>query len=64
MTNKRIKTKTAVISHTVKPIVKNALAFAAEHENRSQANMLEVIILDYCKKHNINYLEGKEKNEQ
>ena len=53
MKNKRIKTKTEVISHTVKPIVKQYFAIAAEQENRSKANMLEVMILDYCKTHNI-----------
>ena len=53
MTNKRFKTKTETISHTVKPIIKNLLSLAAETENRSKANMLEVIILDYCKKNNI-----------
>lgn len=42
MTNKRIKTKTEVISHTVKPIVKQSLAAAAEQENRSKANMLSL----------------------
>lgn len=63
MGNNRIKTKTEVISHTVKPFVKKALAHAAEKENRSKANMLEVIILEYCKKNNIK-IEGIEKNGQ
>ncbi len=53
MPTKRIKTKTETISHTVKPIIKNLLGIAAELENRSKANMLEIIILDYCKKHKI-----------
>lgn len=52
--NKKVKTKTATISHTVKPEVKKALIISSQTENRSQANMLEVMILDYCKNHNIN----------
>ena len=53
MKNKRTKTKTEVISHTVKPIVKQSLAAAAEQENRSKANMLKVMILEYCNTHKV-----------
>lgn len=57
MKNKRLKTKTEVISHTVTPIVKQLLDSAALIENRSKANMLEVMILEYCKKHNVEIKE-------
>lgn len=62
MKNKRTKTKTEVISHTVKPIVKQSLAVAAEQENRSKANMLEVMILEYCNTHNIRVQIKKDEN--
>lgn len=63
MTNTRPKTKTAVISHKVKPTIKRALVISSEAENRSQANMLEIMILEYCKNHNINYPKELNKKE-
>lgn len=51
--------KTIKIGPTIKKSVKNSLICAAEHENRSHANMLEIMILDYCKRHNIKTEESK-----
>lgn len=42
-------TKTEVVSVRVPPDVKAALIAAAEHERRSLASMVEVMVLDYCK---------------
>jgi len=46
-------TKTEVVSIRVPPDVKAALVAAAEHERRSLATMVEVMVLDYCKTHGI-----------
>lgn len=42
------KAKTATLSFRIKPTLKDALRAAAEREHRSIANMVEVIIRDYC----------------
>ncbi|WP_448171390.1 hypothetical protein [Rhizobacter fulvus] len=42
-------TKTEVISVRVPPDVKAALISAAAQERRSQASMLEFMVLDYCR---------------
>jgi len=45
--------KTEVVSVRVPPDIKAALLAAAEAERRSQASMLEVMVLDYCKSHGV-----------
>jgi hypothetical protein len=40
--------KTATLTFRVAPAVKEALRLAAGHEHRSIANMVEVMIRDYC----------------
>ncbi len=40
--------KTATLSFRIEPGLKEALRTAAEQEHRSIANMVEVMILDYC----------------
>ncbi len=46
-------TKTEVVSARVPPEVKAALSAAAEIERRSVASMLEVMVLSYCRDHDI-----------
>jgi hypothetical protein len=40
--------KTETLSFRMAPDLKKALRVAAEREHRSIANMVEVMILDYC----------------
>lgn len=40
--------KTATLSFRIEPGLKEALRTAAEQEHRSIANMVEVMIRDYC----------------
>lgn len=53
MTNK----KTATITFRVDPGVKEALRTAAAREHRSIANMVEVLIRDYCGRNDISVPE-------
>ena len=46
-------TKTATVTFRIDPGVKEALRTAAAREHRSIANMVEVLILDYCEHHGI-----------
>lgn len=46
-------TKTATVTFRIDPAVKDALRAAAAREHRSIANMVEVLILDYCEHHGI-----------
>lgn len=46
-------TKTEVVSVRVPPDVKAALVTAADQERRSLASMVEFMVLDYCKTHDI-----------
>lgn len=46
-------TKTATVTFRIEPAVKEALRAAAAQEHRSIANMVEVLILDYCKHNGI-----------
>ncbi|MAS41490.1 MAG: hypothetical protein CMK33_07250 [Porticoccaceae bacterium] len=46
-------TKTATVTFRIDPAVKEALRTAAAREHRSIANMVEVLILDYCEHHGI-----------
>lgn len=41
-------TKSATLSFRVDPNIKDALRTSAEQEHRSIANMVEVMIRDYC----------------
>lgn len=41
-------TKTATVTFRIDPAVKEALRIAAAREHRSIANMVEVLIRDYC----------------
>ena len=47
------KSKTATLSFRIDPDFKEALKKAAEKEHRSIANMVEVLIRDYCLEHKI-----------
>ena len=40
--------KTSTLTFRIKPSLKEALRTAAEREHRSIANMVEVVIRDYC----------------
>jgi hypothetical protein len=41
-------TKTTTLTFRIEPDLKEALRMAAEQEHRSIANMVEVMIRDYC----------------
>ena len=45
--------KTAILSLRIEPGLKEALRAAAEQEHRSIANMVEVMILEYCGRNRI-----------
>ncbi len=45
--------KTVTMTVRVAPAVKQGLKTAAEQEHRSIANMVEVMIRDYCGRHGI-----------
>ncbi len=51
LTMAAIKSKTITVR--IKPAIKESLKAMAEQERRSQANMIEIMILDYCKKNDI-----------
>ena len=61
-------TKTATVTFRIDPAVKEALRAAAAREHRSIANMVEVLIRDYCGRNGItipqqgDLLGGKNKN--
>lgn len=46
-------TKTATLTFRIDPGVKEALRTAAHQEHRSIANMVEVLIRDYCERNGI-----------
>lgn len=46
-------TKTTTLTLRVDPAIKEGLRLLAEREHRSLTNMVEVMILDYCKQHNV-----------
>jgi len=46
-------TKTATLTFRIDPGMKEALRTAAQHEHRSIANMVEVLILDWCSRNGI-----------
>ncbi len=45
--------KTTTLTFRIKPALKEALRAAAEREHRSIANMVEVMIRDYCGRNGI-----------
>ncbi len=42
------KTKTAVMTLRVEPVVKSSVELAAKHDRRSVTSLIEVLILKYC----------------
>jgi len=46
-------TKTATVTCRIEPGLKEALRMAAAREHRSIANMVEVLIRDYCGRNSI-----------
>jgi hypothetical protein len=50
--------KTEAINLRMAPGMKDLLRRAAEHEHRTLSNMLEVLILDYCRVHNLMEAKG------
>ena len=57
-------TKTATLTFRIEPDLKELVRAAAEQERRSIANMVEVMIRDYCETHGIEIAgpEDKENN--
>jgi hypothetical protein len=49
--------KTSTLTFRINPVLKEALRTAAEHEHRSIANMVEVLIRDYCGRNGISIPE-------
>jgi hypothetical protein len=45
--------KTATLTFRIDPGLKEALRIAADQEHRSMANMVEVLIRDYCEQRGI-----------
>ena len=45
--------KTATLTFRIDPGLKEALRIAADQEHRSIANMIEVLIRDYCRQRGI-----------
>lgn len=54
----RNQTKTATLTLRVPPEVKELLAAAATADRRSLANMLEVIVVEYCERNGIRLVPG------
>lgn len=50
-------TKTTTLTFRIEPALKEALRMAAEREHRSLANMVEVLIRDYCVRNGIEIAE-------
>jgi hypothetical protein len=46
-------TKSITLTLRVDPMIKEGLRLLAEKEHRSLTNMVEVMIRDYCKLHNV-----------
>ena len=45
--------KTTTLTFRIEPALKEALRTAAEQEHRSIANMVAVLIMDYCERNGI-----------
>jgi hypothetical protein len=52
------QTKSATLTLRVPPEVKQLLAAAAKADRRSLANMLEVIVVEYCERRGIRAVSG------
>lgn len=50
-------TKTTTLTLRINPGIKEGLRIVAEQEHRSLANMVEVMIRDYCQRHNVSIPE-------
>jgi predicted transcriptional regulator len=53
-------TKSVSVSFRVSPLFKRCLEEAAAREQRSRTNMLEKLVLDYCRAHRLAGLEDLE----
>lgn len=53
MPRSRPKTKTAIVQLRVPPQLKAAAELAAKRDHRSLTSFIEVLILNYCKTHDI-----------
>jgi predicted HicB family RNase H-like nuclease len=53
------KIKAITLTYRVKPELKELLLIAAAHEHRSIANMVEVMIRDYCDRNGIHTMKKK-----
>ncbi len=51
------KIKTETLNLRVEPRIKDALRAAAEQEHRSLANMIEVMVIDFCARQGISIPE-------
>jgi len=49
----RLSRKTSVLTCRITPEMKERLSLAADAERRSLAGMLEVMVLDWCKRHKV-----------
>ncbi len=54
--------KTTTLTFRIEPELKEALRTAAQHEHRSIANMVAVLIRDHCKKNSIDIVESPAPN--
>ena len=52
--------KTTTLTFRIEPELKEALRTAAEREHRSIANMVAVLIRDYCNEHGIPVAKSKQ----
>lgn len=52
--------KTATLTFRIDPDLKEALLIAASQEHRSIANMVEVLIRNYCEQHDIGISQSEE----
>lgn len=55
-------TKSATLTFRIEPGLKEALRAAAEREHRSIANMVEVMIRDYCGHNGVAIPDGDEQS--
>ena len=46
-------TKTTTLTLRIDPVIKEGLRLMAEQEHRSLTNMIEVMVRNYCKLHNV-----------
>jgi hypothetical protein len=53
------KSKTTTLTFRIEPRLKEALRTAADREHRSIANMVEVLIRDYCGRNGITIQEQR-----